>query len=183
MTDRPDPFDQSIPLEERFPPASMTMEEWEAHFADRLHPRSSAEVAAVLDELAVGPEGGHDYNTSGISMSIAAQVAFNYMAYAIGASGFQASYAALHAYGQVMSIKGPFGIIKADEYLYPQYNPEATLAGWREKWTPWLKEQAEAKLAEYEARPEGERYASPHVVDHWRELAAWEPDEEELDEG
>lgn len=171
MTDRPDPFDQSIPLEERFPPASMTMEQWELAF-ENTKLDTVEQLAAAITALVKGPEGGHDYNTSGISMAIASQLAFNFVARHVGATGFQASYAALHAYGKVMHVKGPFGIIKADEYLYPQYVPEATLAEWREKWSPWLKEQAQARLDENE-----DYTAADRVVKHWRELAAWEPEE------
>lgn len=151
-------------LDKQFPSASMTQDQWEEYFAQE-RPENVEQLANLIAQLVEGPELGHDYNTSGISMSIAAQLAFNYVAREVGASGFQGSYAALHAYGKIMHVKGPFGIIKAEDYLYPQYgNPEDKVAEWYESWKPWFKEQAQKLLEEKDT-------ASPHVIEHWQFLA------------
>ena len=151
-------------MDEQFPPASMTQDEWEEKFAS-MKPESILELTEAIAMLIAGPPGGHDYNTSGISMSIASQLAFNFVAGQVGASGFQAGYAALHAYGKTMGIKGPFGIIKAEDLLYPQYDVLNKVDLWIEEWEQtWAKEEARKKLAE-------NSFASDAVRAHWEQLA------------
>lgn len=113
----------------------------------------------------------------------AAVAAFNYAASRVGASGFQASWAALRFYGEVMHIDGPYTIIQLHDALYPQYDLPGRVQGFIAEQAPWLAEQATAKLADYDARPtvtytddDGNEVTRPSVhpdvVAHWRKLAA-----------
>ena len=101
-------------------------------------------------------------------MAEAAEAAFNFVASQLGCTGFQGSYAALKAYKDIMRIEGPFGIVKANDALYPQYDLPKQVQNWIEDdWNPWLVEQARKNLAEHD--PE---FVHPNVHRHWRQLAA-----------
>jgi hypothetical protein len=137
--------------------------------------------AAVTFDDDITPDDG--YNKAGDALWKAALAAFNWAAHEVGATGFQAGWAALRFYGEANHIDGPFGVLKAQDALFPQYNLPNKAAGWLHEWGPWLAEQARAKLAEYEAKPryrftdddgdvhEGDT-AHPDVVAHWRSLVA-----------
>jgi len=126
-------------------------------------PQTAEELAAQIQALV---DADHDYNTSADAMWKAALLAFNYAADKVGATGFQAGFAALTFYGEAMGIKGPFGIVEGEHALYPQYDEVAKVRGWiEEKWRPWLIEEAQKKLAEDYG------HASTRVVAHWRALA------------
>lgn len=126
-------------------------------------PKTKEELSATIEAL-VSQE--HDYGTCVYAMSMAAVAAYNYVAHRLGVSGFQASCADLDIIRRTRMIDGPFMLITADKALYPQYNLQETLAEAMDDWAPWLKEQAEKKIAEA-----GER-AHPDVLAHWRALAA-----------
>jgi hypothetical protein len=108
----------------------------------------------------------HDYGTCVYAMSMAATAAFNYMAHQIGSSGFQASCADLDIVRRTRGIKGPFMLIDGENALYPQYDLHARLSEAMEEWKPWLKEQAQKRLAE---SPE---LAHSAVKDHWQKLVS-----------
>lgn len=152
------------------------------------------ELGAFLDGV---KSGATDYGRAGSAMAYAATSAFNTMARQIGASGFQASIAGLMAYGSIAGIRSPFGVVKAEDMMFPHSESPAESAidmeaGWRE----WAKEEAQKKIAEYDAKGwtgespkldengdeipgEIETYdmVHPDVKAHWEELAAWEPEE------
>ena len=130
---------------------------------DPAAPKTAEELAAQIQAI-VGAD--HDYNTSADAMWKAALLAFNYAAHQVGATGFQAGYSALKFYGEALSIKGPFGIVQANNALYPQYDEVGKVRGWVENdWRPWLVEQAKKHLAEDHG------HAAARVVAHWQALA------------
>lgn len=95
--------------------------------------------------------------------------AFNFAASKMGASGFQAGYAALKFLGEANNLRGPYAYIDGENMLYPQYDILGKVAGYLEEWRPWAKEEAQKKLKELEADPD--RPISPRVVAHWKRLA------------
>jgi hypothetical protein len=106
----------------------------------------------------------HDYGTCVYAMSMAAEAAFNYISGQLGVTGFQASCADLDFVRRTRHIGGPFILLKGEDALYPQYDLEAKLAEAMQSWKPWLKEQAEKKLAD-------PSHAHPDVRAHWKRLA------------
>jgi len=123
----------------------------------------------------------NDYESSADAMWKAALEAFNYVAREVGATGFQASWAALRFYGEAEGIKCPYMVIRAEDALYPQYDLNARVPDFLAKNVDWLREQAAEKLAAYEAEPthtytddDGNEQthdsAHPNVVAHWRSL-------------
>jgi hypothetical protein len=146
-----------------------------------LHPQAEDDLLAILRGLIDDP--AHDYNTSAEALRDGTIAAFNYLAHRLGNSGFQASWAILNVLGDVNGYEGPFGVVKADEMLYPQYQTaeqkaREMSAGWKD----WLRERATERLAEYEADPtythlddDGVERAypkvAPTVIEHWRMLA------------
>lgn len=147
-------------------------------------PATATELAnRIYDLTAVNWEDtGDGYNQSAGAMWKAALMAFNYVAREVGATGFQASWAALRFYGEAMSVDGPFTIMQVHDALYPQYDLPGRLQRFLDEQAGWLAEQAAEKLAEYEAKPtltytddDGNEITAPtvhpHVVEHWRRLA------------
>lgn len=127
------------------------------------------ELIAFIDETVAGP---HDYNTSADAMWKCAVEAFNYAADQVGATGFQAGYAALAFLREVNHWDFPFAVIKGEEMLYPQYDIPAKVAGWLREWRTWAGEEARKRIAEHD----GERnWVSPAVWARWEELAAIPP--------
>ena len=114
-------------------------------------------------------DGGEDgYEASADAMWKAALAAFEYAARRVGATGFQASWAALRFYGEAMHIDGPFGVYRLEDALYPQYDLHGRLTEFIEENRGWLREQARDKLNDAEMAS----YAAPRVVAHWRKLVA-----------
>lgn len=111
------------------------------------------------------------YEQSANALWQAALAAFNYVAREAGVSGFQASWAALTFYGKALHIEGPFGVVRGEEALYPQYDLPAKVESWiEEDWADWLKEEAQKRL-------DDEIYAvhaAPAVREHWEKLADYE---------
>jgi hypothetical protein len=147
-------------------------------------PENAAELADLIESLTVFDHdgGGDGYEKSADAMWQAAVAAFNYTARKVGATGFQASWAALRFYGVAMHVDGPFMIVQVHDALYPQYDVPGKVAGFLEEQRGWLAEQAREKLAKYEARPtltytddDGQEHTAPtvhpNVVAHWRRLA------------
>ena len=130
-------------------------------------PRTPEELAAQIESLTTIELGTTDgYSQAGDALWKAALLAFNYAADQVGATGFQAEWAALRFYGEALSIKGPFGIVMADHALFPQYDEVAKVRDWVEsKWRPWLIEQAREALAKDLS------LVHPNVIAHWQSLA------------
>lgn len=151
-------------------------------------PENPAQLADLIESLTVFDyvDGGEGYEKSADAMWKAAVAAFDYTARKVGASGFQASWAALRFYGEVMHVDGPFMVLQLHDALFPQYDLPGRVAGFLEEQRPWLAEQAAAKLAEYEANPtytytddagaeQTSERVHPKVVAHWRQLVASAP--------
>lgn len=107
------------------------------------------------------------YSASADAMWRAAVAVFNHVASAVGATGFQASWAALRFYGEAMSIDGPFVIIKLADALYPQYDLPGGLQRFIDENHEWLTAQAREKLLGHDDDP----LVHPNVLAHWRKLA------------
>jgi len=166
--------------------ATMTHDEFLATARERFG--DDAKMWAFLcpncGDRATVQESGDGYNLSADALWKAALLAFNYAAREVGASGFQAEWAALRFYSEALHIDGPFGIVRAENALYPQYDEVAKIRGWIDvEWREWIAEQASTKLAEYDANPtttwtdddgvEQTTYrVAPRVVAHWRALIA-----------
>jgi hypothetical protein len=145
------------------------------------HPRDEAELVAYLRSLTTAQ---HDYDSSAEALRDGTVACFNYLASALGNSGFQAGYAALSLIGITQGIKGPYALLKAQDALYPQYpSPEEKARGFADDWRDWLREEATKLLAEkaestyeYVDEATGETESmpavAPRVVEHWRTLAA-----------
>lgn len=125
-------------------------------------------IEALAEYVQRQVEADHDYNTSAEAALDVACAAFNYAASAMGLSGFQASYAALSFIGRVNGYTGPYGFIKAEDALFPQYDVAGKAAEMIEGWQPWLKEQAVKHLNESQERGEEPH---PRVYIHWLKLA------------
>ena len=146
-------------------------------------PRTLTELSDYIQSLvAFEEDGGSGYEKSADAMWKAAAAAFNLVAREVGATGFQASWAALKFYGEVMHVECPFMIVRLEDALFPQYDIPGRVRGWMDESGEWVREKAAEKLAAYEADPvhdwtddEGVEHhtptASPHVVEHWRALA------------
>ena len=133
-------------------------------------PLTKEQLAEYIESLATRTD--HDYGTCAYAVSMAAVATFNYMAGVLGITGFQSGCADLDILRRTRHIEGPFILLKGEDALYPQYELSGKLAEAMEKWKPWLKEQAQAKLAE---NPE---HVHPNVKAHWEKLAAMEVEEE-----
>lgn len=139
-------------------------------------PNHPHELADLIESLTVVDHDGEDgYQQSADALWKAAAAAFNYAADKVGATGFQASWAALRFHREVMHVDGPFAIFMLHDALYPQYDLPDQLRRFIEDNRGWLRYEASRKLAEYEA---GEaRFAHPDVVAHWRKLAEYTGEE------
>lgn len=109
----------------------------------------------------------HDYGTCVYALSMAATAAFEYVAHKLGVSGFQASCADLDILRRTRRMDGPFMIVRAEDALYPQYDLQGRLTKTLDEWKPWLKEEAQKKIAE-----SSQDDVHPDVWRHWLKLAA-----------
>ena len=110
------------------------------------------------------------YSDSAEALHDIALAAFNLAARSLGNTGFQASYAALKLLGSVNCYSGPYGVIKAEDMLFPQYPPpEVKAREMAEGWKEWVREEAAKKLEEEKSREDGFS-ASPRVIAHWEGL-------------
>jgi hypothetical protein len=136
-------------------------------FKDVLWPKSEDDLVAYIREQTKA--GGYDGTAEG---AIKATLAcFNYMAGKLGLTGFQAGWCALQLVAEINSIDCPFGIVKAEDLLYPQYETTSKVEGWFETWRrDWAQAQAQAKL---DALEPGD-HVHPDVLARWKELAALE---------
>ena len=107
----------------------------------------------------------HDYGTCVYAMSMAAVAAYNYIASALGVTGFQASCADMDILRRTRGMEGPFILLKGEDLLYPQYDLNAKLNEFIKEIQPWLAEEAEKKLAAGNAK-----HAHPDVIAHWQSI-------------
>ena len=128
-------------------------------------PKTLQELVDVIEGM--GNMEDHDYGTTVYAVSVAATAAFNYMAAHMGMSGFQASIADMDVIRRTRHMRGPFILLDGNELLFPQYDTLKEVREWMESCKPWLKEEATRLLSE-----DG---AVDRVREHWRKLAAWEP--------
>lgn len=127
----------------------------------------TAELAAAVD-FKYADDG---YNKSAEAMVTCAVAAFDWAASQVGATGFQASWAALTAYAKQMGIDGPLMVFQGANALYPQYDLPVRLNDWltSDLMRTWLADQAVEKLAADSG------LAHPNVEAHWRALVANRP--------
>ena len=111
--------------------------------------------------------GKHDYGTCVYAMSQAAVATFNYVAGTLGCTGFQASCADMEILRHTRMLHGPFALVKAEDFLYPQYDPMGRLRETVKEWSPWIVKTA--------AENQADGRASPEVQEHWARLAAGGP--------
>lgn len=146
-------------------------------------PKNITELAELIESLAKfehdGGAGG--YEASADAMWKAAAATFHYVAREVGATGYQASWAALKFHAEVMHIDGPFMIMRAEDALFPQYDLPGRVDKFLAENQRWLAEQAKEKLEKWQASPttdwtdeDGIEHstpsAAPAVVEHWRRL-------------
>lgn len=129
---------------------------------DMPRPKTRGELLKVIDKAT---SEATDYNAAAEAMVTCSVAAFNYAANAVGATGFQAGYAALSAYGKVMAKEGPFAVIDGNDLLYPQYNIEEKVNNWLNGWMEWASEEAAKRLKE-------DGPVHPEVRRRWERLAA-----------
>lgn len=105
------------------------------------------------------------------AMAQAAVLAFNHVAGELQVTGFQASVAALQAFGRMQHVEGPFMIARLEKALFPQYSITASVDEWAtsDDSLAWLREQARNKISENEHRSSD---IAPAVWAHWQMLAA-----------
>jgi hypothetical protein len=133
-------------------------------------PKTVEELAELIDSFTKcttsNPEDG--YQQSADAMWKAAVAAFNFAASEVGATGFQASWAALQFYKEAMHVKGPFMIVKVDDALYPQYDLSGRVENFVGEHREYLREKARDLLEEAEAQED--KYVHPEVLAHWKKL-------------
>lgn len=105
----------------------------------------------------------HDYNSSAEAMVTATVAVFEFMGRSVGATGFQGDWASLEILRKIKRIKGPFGIVSANNMLYPQYNEVEKVKKWQKEWAGWLKDEAVKSL-------EDPGLAVLSVTSHWKSL-------------
>jgi len=130
-------------------------------------PRSEDELTTIVRSLV---NRQHDYGTCVYAMSMAAVAAFNYVASALGVTGFQASCADLDVLRRTRSLE-VFRVVDASKLLYPQYLTREhfpTQDDIEADCGEWLGNKARALLTE-------SPNAHPDVVARWQELAARYP--------
>ena len=122
-----------------------------------------AEIDAQIEQA-------DSYDTTAEAVKDAAVKAFNYAASECGLTGFQAGWAALSFYGEVMGIKGGYIVLKAEDLLYPQYDLQRRLAEWMssDEMRTWLADEAQKNL-------DSRHGAVGSVVQHWVNLVANRP--------
>ena len=120
-----------------------------------------AEITMILTGK---PPGEDTYSEGAWAMRDAALLAYRYAAHLAGASGYQASIAALDAYRAMVGIDGPFIVLRAEDLVYPQYDLRAKLEEFIEKSRPWVEKRA--------ARLLSEDHGAATVREHWKQLVA-----------
>jgi len=129
---------------------------------DEPRARTLEDLLSLINALV---ERNHDYGTCVYAMTHAALVAFNYVAYKLGVTGFQAGCADLSFIQRTRRYNNGFRIIDYNKLLYPQYfdNPKyfPTAHQLLEKNYEQLSKKAKELLTEKEL-------AHPNVKKHWK---------------
>lgn len=126
-------------------------------------PQTKQELMDYIDKIIEGP---HDYDTSAEAMSQAAIAAFNFTAYTLGVTGFQAGWAEMRFIQEMRDLELPFMILDSSRLLYPQYN----LHNQAEE---FIQESQEAVAIEAKRLLEINEGASKQVRERWEDLADW----------
>lgn len=129
-------------------------------------PKTAKELAEYTAKLVDRP---HDYGTCCYAMSLAAVAAFNYVASALGVTGFQASCADLDFLRRTRRMKHGFMILDGANLLYPQDDLVEKARKFVEEKRVELAAAARAELAK------AGDHVSPGVIEHWKMLATLDP--------
>lgn len=140
---------------------------------------TTEDLATYIEDLVTGIQWGEPlledpdssfslgYEQSADALWKAALAAFNLVARRAGVTGFQAGWATMMFFREANLIKGPFGFVKAEDALYPQYNlPEKVRTWLEEDWADWIREEAQKHLEDDRDLPVNEA-----VLAHWHKLA------------
>lgn len=151
-------------------------------------------IASVHDpEVSYGPN-EDPYGKCVEVMWRAAYIAHEVVARELGVTGFQHGMSSLMLLGALRGMEGPFMVLDGANALYPQYDLLGSAQEWLERPSTreWFADEAEKRLAEFEAKPvrvwddedgHHERPAvSGHVVEHWRRLVANRPTKAEVED-
>lgn len=128
-----------------------------------------AESRTIDDIIEEHGEGSEGYEASAQAAVDETFAAFRSAAHRYGLTGFQASWVAMQVLQQINGWEGPLLVLRAEDMLYPQYEPPIYKAA---RWATsddvqdWLGKQAKEKLK----KPHG----AHNVRDHWRMLAGEE---------
>ncbi len=127
------------------------------------YPETIEQLTEYINSLVDRP---HDYGACVYAMSLSAVAAFNFVASKLGVTGFQASCADLDILRRTRGLDGPFKIVDASDWLYPQYSPMNDLMDFKTECDPWLAEQAQKLLDEHA----NDGIAAESVVAHWKTI-------------
>lgn len=138
----------------------------------KLWPKTEEELLELISTFTkyTSSDPGDGYQQSADAMWKAAVAAFNFASSEVGATGYQASWAALKFYQEAMNVKGPFIILKVEDALFPQYDLVGKLEKFLEEQRDYLREKARESLAE--SAENDHKYVHPNVLAHWEKLAA-----------
>ena len=106
------------------------------------------------------------YNYSAESALKETLAAFSKAADKYELSIFQASWVALGVIKEINGFEGPFGIVKAEDMVYPQYPlPSQKAKEWEdsEEWQKWVCEKTKELLKDVKS------YTHHDVVEHWKQ--------------
>lgn len=109
----------------------------------------------------------HEYGTCVHAMSMAAVVAFNYVAKQLGCTGFQSSCADLDFIRRTRMIQEPFYLVTLRKVFYPQYNITEEIQEFIKKNKDWIREEAKRKMDTDDINN-----VHPEVWAHWQRLAS-----------
>jgi len=124
---------------------------------------TSKQLAEYIDTLIGHP---HDYNTCVYAMSLAAYAAYQFVAYKLGVTGFQASCADLDFLRKTRHME-VFHILDISKLLYPQYCDSESFPDVNQlldKHKEWLAEKAKEFLEQH-------KDVHPNVKAHWEKLS------------
>ena len=110
----------------------------------------------------------HDYGTCVYAVSMAATAAFNFVARALGVTGFQASCADMDVLRRTSRMKHGFAILDYADLLYPQCRKKFDRLKWDRLIANNINGLSKAAALNLEESPN----AHPDVVAHWKDLVA-----------
>lgn len=131
-------------------------------------PDTFEDLADYIKTLVERP---HDYGTSVYALSLSSVATFNYVAKALGMTGFQASYAELDFLRRTRGLEAGFRVIDYSLMLYPQYwdeNGDLFRILLREEDTLETIAEEAKKLLETISE---DSVVHPDVKAHWQQLA------------